>query len=153
MVDTKRCSKCGKTKSRDDFRKHGKQGKCRSTCKKCDYQVVRDRRTNDPGYCKRAYAERKIRDSNYEIKKRLKEQYDLTLEQYDTMFEAQKGVCAICRSPETAKGNHGNIRRLSVDHNHKTGVVRGLLCSKCNAGIGYFDDDPAILAEAIRYLL
>ncbi len=62
----------------------------------------------------------------------LKKTYSLTLEQYDKMFEIQGGVCAICNQPET-------WRRLSVDHNHQTGKVRGLLCSKCNTDLGIFE--------------
>lgn len=82
----------------------------------------------------------------------LKYKYDITLEEYDGMFEHQNGVCAICLRPETTKNNQGAIKRLSVDHNHETGKNRGLLCHKCNMGLGYFDDNVVILHNAATYL-
>ena len=78
----------------------------------------------------------------------IKHTYGLTLADYDKMLEAQSGVCAICGvSPEEGG------RRLLVDHDHKTGKIRGLLCYSCNVGLGHFKDSPHNLAEAIEYLL
>lgn len=57
--------------------------------------------------------------------------YKLTVEQYDTILAYQNGVCYACHCPEPVKG-----RRLSVDHCHATGLVRGLLCSRCNPVLG-----------------
>ena len=70
------------------------------------------------------------------------------------MHERQRGLCGICQRPETVvAGRHGKTPlRLAVDHDHVTGVVRGLLCSSCNQGIGYFKHDPALLEAAIAYL-
>ena len=82
----------------------------------------------------------------------LKKNYGLTLEEYDQMFEQQQGVCAICHTRETARNQYGP-QHLSVDHDHDTGEIRGLLCDQCNKGIGCFTDSPILLAEAIRYLL
>lgn len=73
----------------------------------------------------------------------LKHEYDLTVEQYQTMVSEQGGCCAICLRPE---------RRLHVDHEHSTGRVRGLLCKKCNMGIGLLGDSPAVLTAAAVYL-
>ncbi len=84
---------------------------------------------------------------------RLKSKYGLTLEEYDQMLIAQNGVCAICRGPEVAEDKNGFVKRLSVDHNHKTGKVRGLLCWKCNTMIGFAKDNPDVLAEATAYLV
>lgn len=61
------------------------------------------------------------------------------------MVDDQNGVCAICLKPPTVKA-------LCVDHSHDTGTVRGLLCDKCNQGLGRFDDDPTMLEAAIQYL-
>lgn len=61
------------------------------------------------------------------------------------MLEEQGGVCKICKAPPLEK-------RLSVDHHHDSGAIRGLLCSNCNTGVGMFRDDRAILEAAIRYL-
>jgi len=81
----------------------------------------------------------------------LKAAYKMTLEQYDEMFEAQNGVCAICGRPETATLN-GIAKRLAVDHNHETGEIRGLLCHKCNGTLGYVDESIDILLSIIIYL-
>lgn len=61
------------------------------------------------------------------------------------MVTAQGGVCAICEQPEPKK-------RLAVDHDHTTGAVRALLCSKCNVALGLMSDDPARLRVAAHYL-
>ena len=61
------------------------------------------------------------------------------------MLEEQGGVCAIC-------GGDENGRTLAVDHDHQTGQIRGLLCSKCNVAIGYLSDSLEILKNAFAYL-
>lgn len=77
---------------------------------------------------------------------RLKKKYGLTSKEWDRMFQEQGGKCAIC------EGDCSTGRNLAVDHCHTTGAVRGLLCMKCNQGIGYFDDDERKLQSAIFYL-
>lgn len=77
--------------------------------------------------------------------------YGVDFAQFQQMLLEQKGVCAICEKPET-KVESGTIRLLSVDHNHTTGEVRGLLCSNCNMAIGYACDDVTTLQKAIGYL-
>lgn len=74
--------------------------------------------------------------------------YGLTQEQYEAMLAEQDGRCAICRSPDWP----GKDRRPHVDHCHKTGKIRALLCGKCNNGLGNYDDDPARLRAAADYL-
>jgi hypothetical protein len=81
----------------------------------------------------------------------LRESFNLSLDQYAEMLKAQGGVCAICHQPETHKRN-GKLKALAVDHNHKNGAIRGLLCSDCNTGIGKLKDDVKILQSAIHYL-
>ena len=78
--------------------------------------------------------------------------YGLSLEEYARMLHAQNYVCAICEAPEARLGNDGKPVALHVDHDHKTGAVRALLCYKCNNGLGAFEDDPARILEAIKYL-
>ena len=69
----------------------------------------------------------------------------LTEDEYEAMLEAQGGVCAICK--EKPKGS-----RLAVDHLAGTDNVRGLLCNRCNLGLGHYRDDPDLLKAAIEYL-
>lgn len=77
----------------------------------------------------------------------LKAKYGITLGEYEQLFKAQGGKCAICRRAT------GKKRKLAVDHDHKTGVIRGLLCKNCNYRIlGFLGDDIAALKRAIAYL-
>lgn len=82
----------------------------------------------------------------------LKGHYGLTVEDYIKMFEEQKGVCKICSKPETSISRFGTPKRMTVDHCHSTGRIRGLLCDNCNRGIGHLRDDISILEKAIEYL-
>ncbi len=76
--------------------------------------------------------------------------YGITIEEFNRLVEKQHGVCAICGLPPS--GSPPNNTILHVDHNHETGQIRGLLCGKCNRGLGYFNDDKDVLASAIGYL-
>ena len=79
-----------------------------------------------------------------EIKRRyhLKKKYGITPEDYDLMVRSRGGKCDICRM----------VSVLVIDHDHLTGIIRGLLCSSCNAALGIFNDDINVLTEAIEYL-
>ena len=84
---------------------------------------------------------------------KLRGRVGIGLAAYHELFTVQGGVCAICGRPETAKSTNGGLRRfLTVDHDHATGEIRGLLCSACNTGIGQLGDDPDRLHAAIAYL-
>jgi hypothetical protein len=72
--------------------------------------------------------------------------YSITPEQYFAMLRAQGGVCAICARPPVSK------RDWHVDHDHKTGIIRGLLCNGCNTAIGQLRDNPALCRAAADYL-
>ena len=78
--------------------------------------------------------------------------YGITVADYNRMLVEQNGVCKVCRRHETKKTNKGTVRRLSIDHCHDTGKVRGLLCHTCNVAIGYAGNDPARLRAAADYL-
>lgn len=67
------------------------------------------------------------------------------------MLTEQQLVCGICKNPETCRKD-GSTRTLSVDHDHLTGKVRGLLCHRCNAGLGYFRDNIDYLSAAIEWI-
>ena len=76
----------------------------------------------------------------------LKKRYGLTLDEFNAMASAQDDMCAICHKPELMKGY------LSVDHDHTTGKIRGLLCRSCNLWLGKINDSVLTLESAIRYL-
>ena len=80
--------------------------------------------------------------------------YGLTLEQYEAMVEYQDHKCKICGIPETENSldKNGNPKRLSIDHDHETGQIRGLLCNPCNTALGSFRDNVESLQRAILYL-
>lgn len=89
----------------------------------------------------------------------LQRYYGLTISEYAQMFADQNGLCAICKKPETAKlpgrktkKDQKAVRDLSVDHCHKTGAVRGLLCNQCNHMLGAVDDNENVLLSAVEYL-
>jgi hypothetical protein len=67
--------------------------------------------------------------------------FNLDEQGYLDLLEAQQGVCAICKKPETVKNQKGEIRSLAVDHDHSTGQVRGLLCFRCNGGLGILENE------------
>jgi hypothetical protein len=75
-----------------------------------------------------------------------------TLAEYDAMVAGQHGCCLICGQPETVVGKSGELLPLAVDHNHETGEIRGLLCHKCNRGLGAFRDSAELLRAAADYL-
>lgn len=77
--------------------------------------------------------------------RRLKTLFSLTVEDYDTILAHQGGVCAMCRKPPKKL-------RLAVDHDHKTGLVRGLLCWHCNSALGKFNDDLEQMERGVDYL-
>lgn len=83
-----------------------------------------------------------------ERKSKLKSTYGITPEQYEEMLAAQGGCCAICH----AKKPGGRTKLFFIDHCHTTGKVRGLLCMRCNTGLGLFMDNQKFLSNAISYL-
>lgn len=80
--------------------------------------------------------------------------YKITRADYDRMLAAQSGKCAICgETAEHYAARHATFSFFSVDHDHTTGEVRGLLCNDCNAGLGFLREHPERIAAAISYLL
>lgn len=74
--------------------------------------------------------------------------FGLTAADYDAIMRAQGGVCAICHEVPSTRRRHD----LVVDHDHETNTVRGLLCNRCNIGLGHFEDRLGLLFAAINYL-
>lgn len=73
--------------------------------------------------------------------------YNLSVDEYNILYEQQGGKCAICEIPAADLN-----KSLHVDHDHKTHVVRGLLCHHCNTGLGLFKDDLKLFEKAMQYL-
>ena len=73
--------------------------------------------------------------------------FNLSFEEYSKKIKESFGLCAICKKEEI-----NNNRTLSIDHNHQTGQVRGILCDTCNMGLGLFMDNKELLKQAIVYL-
>lgn len=124
----KLCTKCRKQKPYSEFYKR-QSGNFSLWCKDCNNNIIFEK----------------------EREATLKYNYGLTLLQYETILKSQEGVCVICGLPETKK-YRGKIICLAVDHDHKTGKIRGLLCSRCNTAIGLAKDDPQILRNMAKYL-
>jgi hypothetical protein len=83
--------------------------------------------------------------------KDFRKKYGIGYADFTALPKEQDGVCASCKRPET-KMQFGSVRKLSVDHDHRTGAIRGLLCGNCNQGLGYFGDLPDLLRLAAIYL-
>lgn len=135
-TETKTCNICQETKFVDEFywrTSHGGKFRYRrECCKLCWRKKVRTRLA-----C--PIARRKWTNSLFLRK------YGITLEEYEELFKLQKGRCKIC--------NKKSKIRLPVDHDHKTGRVRGLLCSNCNLLLGAIERDGIeIVLLAIQYL-
>jgi hypothetical protein len=87
------------------------------------------------------------------MKLRVYKEHGLTEADYSQLLEQQNGHCKICQKPETAtSGRSTKVKDLAIDHDHKTGKVRGLLCSNCNRALGLFKDDLSNLQSALLYL-
>lgn len=97
-------------------------------------------------YMRRYRAELREADPEYFRRAQIKHKYDLTSDDFETMWTEQSGCCAICQASLTRD------RKTHIDHSHKTGLVRGLLCRNCNLLLGNAHDDETTLNSAIAYL-
>ncbi len=140
MINTgeKYCPDCKETKSIDDFAVHkAHSGGRKSHCKEC--LKVRERNRN------------RVRGQHPPKVTRVMKIIGVSYEEYQAAWDRQKGKYAICRKEETSKYKDKTVRRLAVDHNHKTGKFRALLCYRCNVHLHFLEDRPFI-AEAQAYL-
>ncbi len=101
-----------------------------------------------------SFENRKIIDKTYRMNNqnkikdyKLRKKYGISLDEYNIMFDKQNGKCHICNTHQDDLH-----KKLVVDHDHCTGNIRGLLCDKCNRGLGHFNDDIEMLQRAIDYL-
>lgn len=138
----KKCPKCNYRKPKNEFYNHRSQSDgLTSYCAKCHNKHASEWKNRNPDKAK------KMKRGIY-----LKCHYKITLAEYETALANQNGVCAICLLPETQRDKNGKTRNIAIDHNHRTGKFRGLLCNGCNAGIGHFQDVPDRLRRAATYL-
>lgn len=128
----KKCTKCGKRKSTTSFgkAKKNKDG-LRYTCRVCD----------------KFYRDTNLIRMRYYAQKNLKFRFTISADEYTALFEAQNSRCAICGKHQVELK-----KALSIDHNHENGIVRGLLCPKCNSILGFANDSRGILLKAVKYL-
>lgn len=114
-------------------------------CWPCEKAYLLER-NNGAGNAKRRAVARNSRRRNHWAS--VQRMYGITQIEYDALLERQGGRCAICRTDTVG----GNGKRWHIDHDHATGIVRGLLCMKCNLGLGYFDEDHHRMINACIYL-
>ncbi len=114
-------------------------------CVSCVSSSDRARRIRDQRPRAEALRRWKAKNPNAVLQSRIK-QYGISADEYFSLLLSQGGVCAICKGPPSGG------KRYSVDHDHASLAVRGLLCGKCNIGLGMFADDPVVLQKAIEYL-
>lgn len=132
------CSGCDSEKLTSEFSKdsgtpRGIKSRCKE-CRKQEYQANKQQ------------AAKAMRRRNLRVK------FDISNAEYIELSHAQGDVCAACGQPETRIIN-GILLPLSIDHDHATGKIRGLLCQACNLGLGYFRDNIENLSNAIDYLM
>jgi len=133
----KKCTKCKIIKPISEFNRESRnKDKPRSWCKSCYKEY--NQKYAPQWYRSEAHKKRlweKAVERNYP---------GMTVSRYEEILESQNGVCAICGKP-------GINRRLAVDHNHKTGQIRGLLCVFCNVLVGYVEE-RTLLRKIETYL-
>lgn len=138
----KTCSKCQLERPLDSFAVRADTGKLRSACRDCITKDNLNRYHTNPATRE---AHRKA-SRKHGLKK-----YGISQTQFDEMFDSQAGRCAICANG-ICKTDEDRYLSTCVDHDHKTGKVRGLLCWDCNVGLGKFFDNTDIMQSAITYL-
>ena len=146
---TKLCPNCKEDLPTSSFNKSNRRDGFQTYCRACHNKMQREKYNSDPmAKIKRQIRAGRRKEKNPEADKRaeLKRLYGITLEDYVAMFVSQGEVCAICKEKCPTK------KSLSVDHDHNTGRVRGLLCNRCNRALGMFKDNPILLKRAASYL-
>lgn len=136
----KKCCKCGIVKPFEAFNnKQNTKDKKRTRCKQCESeeQRLRKQQALEQDYLGTRLKERQAN---------LKRMFKMSLEEYEDKAKQQNGLCAICN------GVCKSGKRLAVDHDHKTGMIRDLLCGNCNGGLGKFQDSIDLLLKAAEYL-
>lgn len=137
----KACTSCGEEKPIAEFRNRGGSQKhlLKSRCNECLYHQHKKWTEDNPEAVQRYRAKDK-----WTLKKRC-DRHGITVEEFWTLYEEQDGTCPVCDTAIEAENS-------AIDHNHETGVVRGILCKNCNRGLGLLGDSPDTMARAAQYL-
>ena len=144
MPKIKICTKCKKEKLVSEFYKSkDHKGGFYTACKECAKQYQLNHKEKLKKQCKDWYKKNKNKVRNNALLRN----YGITLDNYNDMFMNQRGCCAIC-----GKHQAESTLSLSVDHSHKSGEIRGLLCGKCNHALGNVNEDTDILLSMVDYL-
>lgn len=142
----KKCTVCKEEKEEYQFWKDRSQKSgLRSDCINCGKKKSADQRIKHIDRIKKKSRERYHANPLPDREKHLKRKYGIDQARYQEMFDAQNGKCAICRKQQE--------KAFDVDHCHKTGGVRGLLCTSCNRMLGHAGDRPEVLDWGRVYLL
>lgn len=144
---SRQCTKCKEFKCVSEFYKEPRTKiGLQSRCKICQQTAYNDYRKKNPDVYRKASLKHWHNLSDKKKHSKWIQRYGITADQYTNMFEFQNGKCKICNQ-ECSTG-----RVLAVDHCHKTGKVRGLLCTKCNTALGMLNDNIKYFETAIEYL-
>lgn len=150
---TKKCTRCGLEKDLTEFylKIKGVEREIKNTftrCKPCSYITVRKWAKKNKDKIRVYHQTWDRKNQKRQIESRLIWKYSLSMEEFQKLSESQGNKCLICK----VSAEHLSLKKLYVDHDHKTGEIRGLLCRSCNIGIGMMKDNPEILRNAINYL-
>lgn len=143
------CSSCGEEKPWEDFPKCPSRRPfgLASNCLDCD--TLRKRKQSLA-----KYRSMDLKSRSMENRRRNLRKFGISENDYSLMFHKQNGTCAICKKAETdVHPKSKKPQRLAIDHCHATGKIRGLLCAKCNKGLGSFKDSIESLTNAVLYLI
>lgn len=160
-VTQKECNRCKEMLPAEDFyRLKASPDGLQYTCKACQSKYRSEVRDPDGSKGRQKSAEWKLSQKHsdpegYARRQRshnLMKLYGITVEVYEAMLEKQGGLCLCCGRPETALRACGTTQNLSVDHCHRNGHVRGLLCRSCNTALGMVDDNIDLLNRLIAYV-
>lgn len=132
----KKCSFCNTEKELSEYHKNSRaKDGLQSSCKDCRKGINQKWKDNN-------------RESYQRVKRKahVKAKYGVSLEWIDEQLEQQDNKCTLCDT-QLHKG-----KNIAIDHCHKTGIVRGIICRPCNSAMGMFNDNPALIERAIEYL-
>ena len=141
MTDTKLCGRCKSEKDIADFSPSfaKRNGTWCRPCVRAYYKIHRHSNVFGNASYRKAFKKNNLT--------RKCKRLGISADEFTRLYKLQDGKCALC---EIDQGEC--IKRFAIDHDHATGIVRGLLCDKCNRGIGLLNDSPSILIKAAEYV-